>query len=179
MASREYSTWKRRPSGEKVLVACQTRVRSREEGVTKASVLDPTVCIQLSVAAAGRGGHASLPYSDRAINMVGYVWGTKEKRLQEEIGKRKEKIRSRQRAWERRGEVWGADSSQESRSSPTQTGVPGGDGASPKGRASPPPRLDLHALVCACRHLACPASLPYRGLLSRLKLARIPDHVCQ
>lgn len=26
MASREYSTWKRRPSGEKVLFACELRV---------------------------------------------------------------------------------------------------------------------------------------------------------
>jgi hypothetical protein len=30
MASREYSTWKRRPSGEKVLFACEPRVLAED-----------------------------------------------------------------------------------------------------------------------------------------------------
>jgi hypothetical protein len=49
MASSEYSTWKRRPSGEKVLGESQSYVYNNAErernGIVNSNVLDTPVCV--------------------------------------------------------------------------------------------------------------------------------------
>lgn len=70
IASREYSTWKRRPSGEKVL----------EKGLEQATrklvpgagyVLDASICYSVSNSSKrSMGALNDLPYSDRAINIL-------------------------------------------------------------------------------------------------------------
>ena len=68
MASSEYSTWKRRPSGEKVL-----REALAELGGCS-MLLRRTLCRDLSFVSKGTRSSwscRSLPYSDRAMNMVG------------------------------------------------------------------------------------------------------------
>ena len=54
MASREYSTWKRRPSGENVLgFDCVRKVAERR---VREGVLDSSVCGELSLVLASFGG---------------------------------------------------------------------------------------------------------------------------
>lgn len=85
IASREYSTWKRRPSGEKVLRGVVVRWVRYDGGVGGwgigvlvrggRSLLDPSICEDLLVWNCGfgrmkvhLGGYS--PYSERAINMI-------------------------------------------------------------------------------------------------------------
>ena len=78
MASREYSTWKRRPSGEKVLGEALALVSC---GYIET---ESTLCRDLETVSRGCASLRScwsLPYSDRAMNMVGCwrletLWGT-------------------------------------------------------------------------------------------------------
>ena len=66
IASREYSTWNKRPSGEKVLIpAFSTTHVSKGEAVV---ILNSTIWTHGKLKKLLRGGEG-LPYSDRAKNI--------------------------------------------------------------------------------------------------------------
>ena len=69
IASREYSTWKRRPSGEKVLLwLLRTDYLM---GFERYSILYATVCKRYQlVDKKVEARIKSLPYSDRAMNIM-------------------------------------------------------------------------------------------------------------
>jgi hypothetical protein len=75
IASREYSTWNRRPSGEKVLLRDQLCAQARRFGEapkgTKKTYLIPRSIAALVIAlGCAWGTLLHSPYSDRAINIL-------------------------------------------------------------------------------------------------------------